>query len=424
MEKEQNKEFEIDDFFEHAIKMAHLYSEKCDFPAPFINDGISILRNTFGEDWINERCNEKKGGSPIVKASKHPIGTYFSTAGETSLATLFELAVYLKKMAAIPGLNKVITNLKNSYASSLLQLAYAYRFMKLGVSNLTLEPKSKDGKGDIYFEHDGVAYMCECFIPRSSREESRYEIEATIEKIAKLFSINPLRIRVSIQFKKRIDAVIRKKLCHEILHIIKDLEINERKTVDDEFCSCLVESIGDSDEIDFPKKVMSFQDIKGNPDLALAVNHVPKSELLRVKMGAYIPEKRMSRVLVWLPPEFKKKQPIDERTIDLTEKIRRKLKQAKHHSKENKRLMIVQIPEVTEINNQTKTMFKTIQETIVIKHKDVAGIFAVRRIWTDKSRYKYVGVFLTGKQNDALPDKFFQTFNDLEATLDVINDYY
>ena len=86
-----------------------------------------------------------------------------------------ELAIYLKQLFQVAGLHDVIRSslrANNKFNSALLQLAWAYRFRKLG-AEIQLEPPAASGQGDILITWRNKKYTVECYIEKeaSSLEE-------------------------------------------------------------------------------------------------------------------------------------------------------------------------------------------------------------------------------------------------------------
>lgn len=86
--------------------------------------------------------------------------------GETQVKAMFELGIYLRQLATVPKLLDVIRQLKNKddFDSAFIQLAYGFRFLKIGATEIAFEPDiDNGGKADIIFKFSNQSYLAECF---------------------------------------------------------------------------------------------------------------------------------------------------------------------------------------------------------------------------------------------------------------------
>jgi hypothetical protein len=170
---------EIGDPFRFLERQAGAFCQQCSFPKDFIPEGIDILRSVFGESWIRDQV-AKRVSEGSYRAPKHPIARHFSTGGKSDIAELLELAAYIKSLVRVPRLSDVINHMKNApeYRTSLLQLAYAYRFRRVGATDLQLEPTADGGRlGDFAFTIEKMGIIAECYVPRPASDDPLGEIK-------------------------------------------------------------------------------------------------------------------------------------------------------------------------------------------------------------------------------------------------------
>jgi hypothetical protein len=131
----------------------------------------------------------------------HPLVRRLLTADEAGIAHVIELAVYLKRLARVPGIDGVLPGLRDesSYRSTLLQLAYCYRFMKAG-ADVALEPDSAAGLGDIRIGAAGRNYQVECLARKDPADPYK---EFTAYSADKMFDRSKSRgklVRIRVRF--------------------------------------------------------------------------------------------------------------------------------------------------------------------------------------------------------------------------------
>jgi hypothetical protein len=156
------------DAYEFWLQEAAIHAGPLNHVSP--NEILAVVQNAFGKEWLDEKIKEREKGTTL-NSSRHPLAGMFLVPGETQIRAMFELGIYLKELALVPCLNDVMRQLKNKddFENTLIQLAYGFRFSKIGATDLAFEPDVDDGrKADILFKFDGQQYLAECFRPDGS----------------------------------------------------------------------------------------------------------------------------------------------------------------------------------------------------------------------------------------------------------------
>jgi len=259
-----------------------------DLTADFINESLSIIKNTFSESLIGDYINTKKRGT-IIPYCKHPLGNLFQVAGENQIVELMELAVYLKKLFQIPNLDKVIENMKAEelYLHCFLQLSFAYRFKLLGAKKMKFEPSVSKGRlGDISFRLEGHDYMVDCYVPNINEIDSSHEIDYSLNSI--LNSIGEGNIVILLKLKKPVTVEIRKKIKKSIIEAVSLIGKNKNKIkINNQFSNITIKSITrDQQRIYIPRMNKIGRTVfYENADWAVASSYVPKERLEDIRLG-------------------------------------------------------------------------------------------------------------------------------------------
>jgi len=423
--KEPMNELDIGDPFDHFAKQAFRNAKRFRFPLRFINESIAIVRNAFGEIWLRGMFGRDRGATPVALHSKHPLADCFAVAGENQIAEILELAVYLKHLAGVKNLEYVITQMKDKYYNGLLQLAYAYRFSKIGASNIELEPKANKGKrGDIYFEFYDSPCMVECYIPRSSRLDTSIELHHSVRAIFDALESKDGIYRVSIRLKKSISPLDRKQIHAKVIELIHTIHRQEHMEIEDDIAKILIENISKSEvETDFPTS-RGHWTVYGGADWGINQYWTDRGGIQDIRDGLEKRTQRGNRIFVWRSPGEKKRMSLQERVDGLTKKMTKKLAQTKLADEQTKRIIIVSIGEGKHEDPDDIRICQEVGRRISIDHSNLFMIILTSRVWTIQSRYRYVSVILYSQGLDYHPSKtLFERLNEFEGRHDIFEDW-
>lgn len=410
----------FDLFNSNALKLM----TKHDLPADFINESLSIIKNTFGESLLRNYINTKKRGT-IIPHCKHPLGNLFQVAGENQIVELMELAVYLKKLYQVPNLDKVIENMKAEelYLHCFLQLSFAYRFKLLGAKKIKFEPSTNKGRlGDISFKLSVHDYIVDCYVPNINEIDSSHEIDYSLNSI--LDSISEGNIVILLKLKEPVTVEIRKKIKKSIITAVNSMGGNKNEIrINNKFSDITIKKITKDQQKIYIPKVDKFGRtvFYKNADWAVASSYVPKKRLEDIRLGKKV-ERDRSFIFVWKPPQEKKENYIEDILDKLIHKISKKISQISVDGDTN-RIIIVSTFFARERDSETSKMMSHIINSLRKKHKHDFAIIIMNRVWTGKSRYNFVGYLLDSKISDNEVTNFFHSLNELEANLDVIKNW-
>jgi hypothetical protein len=340
-----------------------------------------------------------------------------------------ELAVYIKRLANVPGLADVLRNMKADYGPGYMQLAYSYRFMRAGASNIKLEPEASHGrKADISFELAGVVYLVECFTPLVKDNNTSQELLYSVGPIFDAIKSAGDRIeRVCVRLKRPITASDRKRITRLTVGAIQELGDRQTTEVHDEAAEISIDDI--SDMIIDPDFEGSNQRPIGDADWTIVQERVPTEQIQQVRSGKSV-GKSESRILVWRAVGEKKTVPFEERVEELVKKIGAKLSQTRRED-EPRRIVITSIPEALAGHHNalrladydSMHLMDELQRRLMAKHDRVAVLMFVVRIWTTMKRNQYTGFVLLGEGNHTVPRDFLDELQLLEGEADVLHDW-
>ncbi len=404
-------------FFE---QQAYKFREKLDLPTEFIGEAIDILRNAFGEEWIRTRANSKDK-SIALPLRDHPIGEYFSTPSESQIVGALELAVYLKRLMNVKKIEKVITQMKDKFYPHHLQLAFGYRFLRCGATELEFEPEALSGRfGDIFFKIDGKPIMVECYVPHIQTVDTSREFHYSTGPIFK--SIKDGKKRICIHLVKSITPEDRKRIQTLIINAISSSSNDQIIELKDEAATISIEDISFlKEDSDFSEPGSPPMKLYGDADWGVNEQRIAKEQIPDVRLGT-APRNILSRIFVWKAPQEKNNVEIEERIKELEKKIKDKLAQTKHNDGAG-RFLIINIPEALDLNSKTFKIVKCLNEEIIRKCKNMAGMILTRRIWTDKNRYIHGGMLMEGHPQYRFINTFYDKLNLFERGNDIIKDY-
>lgn len=423
MQKGAPPELKVSDVFDHFRSMGIKLYSQCNFPLDFIHEACEILRVAFGEDWIKKVSTEHDKGSPLIPDLIHPIGSHFAVCGANQLSELLELVIYLKSLVKVPGLNDVITNMKNDYDSGLLQLSFAWRFKQAGATSLELEPPTTKGKADIAFEYENTPYVVECYTPRSS-DPAHFEYQMALKGLQDLAEESPKKLRISIRFKSPLDPTQRKRICFIAQEIIERINANEEKIVCEECCELKITDISEIDRDNDFLNGRQNDAILGDPDFFMAFSKIERSRVkeLRTSRIEEMDPERGTRLFGWYPQRWDPLQEFRENVEKLIQKIKKKVSQASTPSKKLK-IIIIEIPPQCVSASELDPFFVSIQQRIVKEHKDISCLIFVSRIWGHNFRHRIIAKFFGGPPPNAIPETLFKKLSEIEEHADILLHY-
>lgn len=403
----------------HAYRRA----KALNLPTEFIEEAREIVINAFGREWLESQFRSNRDGEVFVHPG-HPIVKNFIIGGDNQLVEVIELAIYLKWLTKVKGLDQVVGILRDSgqFTTALLQIAYAYRFLKAG-GTVELEPLIPKGrKSDIGIVLEGQHYLAECYVPNFGKKGIFAEIlEYSTKKFFRSAQHLGVKIRLLLKFNR--EPTPRERT---------DLEIAGR------------EAIIEASKHDESEKILKFVTIhvsvlpdgQQDPDYPEPCNEQPSSvpseadfvmseiavqpvDLDAVKDGAPAKKERGSRILFRWPRQDD--QQIEERVADLERRFDEKLLQTR--SPGSGRILIAQVREGVEMTAFDEQVARTLLEKLIRRHNAISAIILTARVWTTKSRHRYQGFLLHGSGGAEIPDAFAKALLETDHRKDILQDF-
>jgi len=381
---------------------AALLAPKMKLDAYLINETIGIINTVFGEEWLQTEGLRKDLGT-VLGRRVHPIGNCLQAVGEPQVAELVELAEYLKFAARSQSFSKLATCLKGDYASTRLQLAYAYRLHRAGAERVEFEPPVAAGRyGDIEFTYKGTGYLVECFVPREQvTGNSQEQVERLIKQALDAVKGLSITVSVAIQLMRTIDVHDRQ----ENVRCVKELgaELDRytksslslpgallRQTSSALISVALSVPVAPGKESIF-KLHPSFPEPSGNPHMFMRLGWAPKN-IAGVQVSGYEVTTH-SHVGIWLPAKESQEQSIkkdlEEPLMQLAKKLKKKTAQTKR-GPDWGRFLLVQTWIAFELDRVKREQFeKFVQE--LFASSSLSAALLVSRKW-DRVRLRHTWI--------------------------------
>src|SRR6187551_1172387 len=140
----------MDDLFADFQRVARALTRELQLRPGALEEGLAIVRCALQDEWIGQVIRSRRRLGARLGVEDHRIAEWFQGTGRSQVVEVLELAAYLKALAHVPKLESVIAQMKVNYDHSFLQLAIAYRLLKLGYGLPEFEPLTSGGRsGDI-----------------------------------------------------------------------------------------------------------------------------------------------------------------------------------------------------------------------------------------------------------------------------------
>jgi hypothetical protein len=389
----------------------------------FIEEARDIVVGAFGRDWLTEQLSQAPQGFRLVYDG-HPLVESFLVAGDPQIVEVIELAVYLKRLAGVRRLDQVVTMMRQrgQFESSMMQLAYAYRFQKAG-AQVELEPDATAGRrSDIGLLLDGHRFLAECYVPTSGRKSALSEIvDYSVPKLFRAAKHHGIKARIRIVFSREPRPGERTVLERSIRDAISQVATDQCLSVDVSWATISVSDISGVDpDPDYPDPQGAEPTLMPEDgDAILSEISVDPRDVERVKDGSAVFMARGSRfIFKW--PQLKSTS-IDERVEELKDKFDEKLQQTKKEGAG--RILIAQVKEGQEMNAEDEEVARRLQERLLGRHKRIGALILTSRKWTTANRYRYHGYVLYGPSGLSVLRRAVRVLSETDGSGDVLNDW-
>lgn len=410
---------------ERWIRRAFHYAEQLGLPTDFIVETKNIIEAAFSKEWLDGVLAKKLPRTSVLPPTVHPIEHMFHVSGESRVVELMELAVYLKHLTSCRNLPEVVTVMKNSYSTGLLQLAYAYRFKRCGCKCVELEPETSRGKADIYFEYDSRPYVVECYTPKTDRIcDSSQNLYRGFSKIFAACRQKGRQLRVCIRLKTTITAREARRIGHWIAKAIEESDSACPRAFENDLAACEVDVVhGSPTDIGFPKMGDPFR-LYRDADWGVNEFSVSRKDLEKVSLGEEVSREEGSCIFVWQAESEKASVSEDQYVEGLIKRLGKKLRQTKARGRQVGRIVIAAGGFLgSELDEPSRRVAKKIQSALVPRYPDTAMIMLVQRRWSTEHRYRYTGHVIPGYRANTISVLLYKSLCAYEETADVPSEY-
>ena len=307
------------------------------------DEAVSLVIGAFGIDWLNREADNFPESTPMP-FRRHHMGGVISTAGETQLAEVLELATYLRVLAEVSGVGGLIAGLKAQFHQALLQVTYAARLKMAGVEHMRLEPPALDGRlGDIRFDVLGESYVVECYRPTTrSTGDAHNEIVRIVQECLDLAREERWILAIGVALTEDPSPAIRAQTLNMIAEAVT-VVVARRNRGDEHFPSLTVVgaiatvSVSIATNVrtgDGPKlrRDPAFPFQENDWDTYLRDGFVREADVRAIE-GSVLDGVGQSSCAVWLPSDLRAEQAKPAETAELLRrlgaKIEKKLAQAR-----------------------------------------------------------------------------------------------
>lgn len=379
------------------LKEANYHVDRLDFQVASPADVLSIIVHTFGREWILETISNTK--KQHVLDNRHPLIGALMIVGKKQVCELYELANYIKALYQVPRFQDVIMMMKESrqYSTSFNQLAFAYRFKQIGVTDLEFEPPTDGGKNsDIMFKFSETTYIVESFVPENAKAPS-YEnvLKHTTKKMEIALKETKKRISAFITIKdvETWHDSQRKNLERDLIKLINDVTTGSLKNATDHY---IVEVFNTSNMVDEEESTMS-EKLFQRSTAGMKFGLMPKEKALNVMRGEKVEPKLVGRF--FLEAVDLKKETSQEMLAKLAVKVERKIKQTKKESVDAKAILLVGQPYLGSEEEKLKMNYERIKGKVVDGHDCVQALLMVKHTADAENNPFYTGVFIDNRDN-------------------------
>lgn len=384
------------DPIEFWIKEANNYFQTIKDQSIKCTEAISIITNSFGEEWLNSRIAELSDKSPPF-SSPHPVASWITTPGYNQVVSCLELAKYIKCTYSFPRFNDVLTIMKTTeqFDTGFNQIAFACKLKEIGAINIEFEPPTENGRvSDIQCEYSGQTYILESYVPATNAKpwyqdiitisaNKAYDISRGVKK----------RIILHIHLKcseDNWDGKKRKFLEQKIWEGINNLQGSEVSIKNEDFNL----KIYDTTFLDIEKEESLFNEVGKNSLCGINFGTVKTEDTLEIMRGQKVESSPEGRVFLELDDLHGS---VEETVGKLAEKLKSKISQTRKG--DAKGVLLVQQPFLGD-EKQLQISLERIRKKLFPKYEKLAGAFIMRRAFKRGCMPFYTGNVLINNENN------------------------
>jgi hypothetical protein len=403
--------------FRKWLRYAYENAVRLRLPEEVLHESVRIVESALTTEWIRSVLARSQPKDGMIPRFRHHFYPLLRVPGDPHVIELLELARYLARLAQTPGIEDVISTLKADYTAALLQLAFAYRFVRSGAHDAELEPRTDRGKSDIYFQHGGRSFLVEVYCPRKDTETDAAHVMSIGFRRIFLACKDIGRSRaIGIRLAKSLTPKEAKALSLVIADQVRRNRHRSEPLAFSHHCAhiCIA---GETAEV--------LGEEQPGPDFVTRQFFVAQKDALGIELGRDPSrETEGSSIMIWRPGEEIQavcKQRKRNKSEILIKAIDKKLRQAKRSSDRPGRILVVTV-DPRPNREYWESVGREVQQRLVPKYADIAAIILAQRRWVATSRYQYQCVFAMGAEEASLPQSLYRSLGKAEGELDVVGD--
>ena len=412
------------DYVEHWLREARHHGKRRPWQQHLV-EAIAILEVAFGKEWLREVAQQPSravmtGDDP----NRHPLGTWIALPSASNVASVVELAVYLRHCARAPRLDEVLSMLRSpgQFGRAFVQLAFGYRFLRLGVSDFEFEPPTDGGRrADHLFVTNGTPYLVECYEPERSRHAVHSDLInhslASVWNAAKYYQRRVIA-RIEIDSLEALEVSVRKAIERDVRNLIAQLKDGGYETsTGTGYALQVIDTVNLSTKA-VEEKAWSFV---GPGDSIVNQKLVPRAQIAGISRGEPTDDVRLSWAVVTVR---QKSDPLDE-LAELAVKLEKKVSQVRRRADGAKGIMLVKssIARSGALGKpDALPILVDIRSRVLARHSDLAGVLVVERAHDEEGRPFFGGVWIEGRDGAPLKD-LFDRLRRREGERDVLQDW-
>lgn len=376
-------------------------------------NSVDLVAGAIGQEWIDEQTERReRTGSTISDA--HPLYRDLTSASDTSLVAVCELAEYLRSFLYDPALPEIIKDLRSEkYESTFFELAMAYRWQAAD-TEVRLQPSTPKGTADFEATIHGLGFVVEVSIfPADIFRDLRFRISSLITKIVGSTVNKEFPVAIHLQIRDVMpgdfEGAVRAEIREACLALIHNLRKGDNTVLSREaaFGTIQVEQITESTETIRPTRGhFSATSDPGARHWDVCFRAVSK----RVPHGVPVyramddeAEEEHVRVFVNFPRS----------EVDPYDRIVKKIKKEARQLRgiESARVVVLDVAGIAydaldlHMDHLRDELVKLMKAT-----PELACVWLMSRGWSTELRYQYRGVYIANAESVyQLPTSFLQS---------------
>lgn len=366
-------------------------------------EALAIIKGAFSESWLRDQVTAEEKGTAI-QSSRHPLARLILLPGKNQIPRVLELALYLRDLYAVANLDQVIQQLKSAsdFENTWIQLAYGYRFHKIGASNLKFEPDVDQGrKADIIFKFEAHTYLVECFKPEI---QDSWMIELASRAHKQIFDFTDAHkkvvcIKAFIREKPAFNTAERKSFEQTWKALIKEIKNQDELNAETDSFKIKVQEIS---HLNQSEREELFQKMFNENGCRFAYKQslMDKNDALNTMRGKG--KKTYTRDLLFFHSD-EKEEDIGNLINRLSKKMEKKVSQLKMKDSGAKSLLIVASPLIHPRNASDRKSFDRMRGKVLDAHPHVDAAILVHPTDGPQGDPRYGGtIFLPSSPREQL----------------------